>query len=149
LENRGGLAKRYFEDGYNCCQSIVLAFVDLLDIDQVTALSIAAPFGGGMGRLREVCGAFSGMLIILGKMAECAAPEDREAKIRLYQTVQQMAEDFKNQNGSILCRELLGLEQHEVGGVPEKRTKKYYDVRPCAEICKSAAEILERTLAQI
>ena len=105
---------------------------------------ISAPFGGGMGRLREVCGAVSGMNMALGLAKGGYSTEDNAKKAQLYSAVQELAGKFREKNGSIVCRELLGLRiKGKDSPVPEKRTESYYKSRPCAELCRCAADILE------
>ncbi|MBR0398656.1 MAG: C_GCAxxG_C_C family protein [Eubacterium sp.] len=150
-----------FKEGFNCSQSVFGAFAEDYNLDQDLAMRIAASFGGGMGRMREVCGAVSGMLLVAGLETGAAVGSDREKKAENYAEVQALAEYFRAQNGSIICRELLGLDK-DVGSetgdseasrsetvgsgmshVPEERTEAYYRKRPCAELVKCAAEILE------
>ena len=143
---RAESAKRNFLGGCNCAQSVVLAFDDVLEqqgMDPATAAKMASPLGGGMGRLREVCGAVSGMLLVLGLAEGYDDPEAFDAKKELYETVQELAGAFKDENGSIICRELLGLDAGPSGATPEKRTDAYYHDRPCSELVASAARILE------
>ena len=142
-------AMQCFLDGYNCTQSVILAFEDLITIDIQTALKIAAPFGGGMGRLREVCGSVSGMFMILGYMKGYNEPEDYEGKKELYGHVQELARRFEEQNGSIVCRDLLGLSVKKEDAAPSQRTEEYYKKRPCKEIVGCAAEILENYLSEL
>ncbi len=140
-----------FREGYNCSQAIMLAFSDLTGLDESTALKISCSFGGGMGRLREVCGAFSGIIMVAGLLYGYDNVEDPALKKEHYKRVQELAERFKNANrpanadeGSIVCRELLGLKKGEdEGGAPSARTNQYYAKRPCELIIGSAAEILE------
>ncbi len=136
-------AMQSFLDGYNCAQCMMLAFEDMLTIDLDTALKIASPFGGGMGRLREVCGSVSGMFMVLGFLKGYSEPGDYEGKKELYEHVQELARRYEEANGSIVCRELLGLQVKKEEATPEKRTDEYYKKRPCAEKIGSAAEILE------
>lgn len=136
-------AMQSFLDGYNCSQCMMLAFEDLLTIDIDTALKIASPFGGGMGRLREVCGSVSGMFMVLGFLKGYSQPDDYEGKKELYEHIQELARRYEEANGSIICRELLGLNVKHEEAAPEKRTDEYYKKRPCAEKIGSAAEILE------
>lgn len=146
---RAERARENFLSGCNCPQSVVGAFADVLEkngIDVEVATKLASPFGGGMGRMREVCGAVSGMLMILGLEEGYNDPSDDEAKARLYERVQELAGEFKAQNGSILCRELLGLAEGPDAPKPEARTQAYYHNRPCAEYCASAAQILAEHL---
>ena len=156
-----------FKEGFNCSQSVFGAFAEDYNLDQDLAMRIAASFGGGMGRMREVCGAVSGMLLVAGLETGAVVGSDREKKAENYAEVQALAEQFRAQNGSIICRELLGLDKaggsetggsetgdsetggSETGGsgmshVPEERTEAYYRKRPCAELVKCAAEILEK-----
>lgn len=138
-----------FLDGYNCAQCMVLAFEDMLTIDVDTALKIASPFGGGMGRLREVCGSVSGMFMVLGYIKGYSEPGDYDGKKELYEHVQELARRYEDANGSIICRDLLGLNVKRDEATPEKRTDEYYKKRPCAEKIGSAAEILETYLDEI
>lgn len=144
--DHGTLAEQNFRAGYNCAQSVVLAFFDVTGLDDKTAAMLASSFGGGLGRMREVCGAVSGAAIVLGLVKGYADPEDREAKKAHYARVQEFARSFKEKNGSIICRELLSGVNAEVGGDPEARTDAYYQKRPCALLCRQAAEILEKML---
>lgn len=125
---------------------MILAFEDLITIDRDTALKIASPFGGGMGRLREVCGSVSGMFMVLGYMEGYSDSGDYEGKKSLYEHVQELARRYEEANGSIICRELLGLKVKKEEAVPEKRTREYYQNRPCMQKIGSAAEILEQYL---
>lgn len=146
---RKEIAMQSFLDGYNCSQCMILAFEDLITIDLETALKIASPFGGGMGRLREVCGSVSGMFMILGFIRGYHAPEDYEGKKALYEHIQELAKRYEDANGSIICRDLLGLTEKHQEATPEKRTAEYYKTRPCAEKIGSAAEILETYLKEL
>lgn len=142
-------AMQSFLEGYNCTQCMILAFEDLLTIDLDTALKIASPFGGGMGRLREVCGSVSGMFFILGYLKGYNDPARYEEKKELYHHVQELARRYEEANGSIICRDLLGLQVKKEDATPEKRTDAYYKNRPCAEKIGSAAEILEQYLSEL
>ena len=139
-------AMQSFLDGYNCSQCMMLAFEDYLTIDIDTALKIASPFGGGMGRLREVCGSVSGMFMVLGFIKGYNEPNNYEGKKELYEHVQELARRYEEANGSIICRDLLGLNVQKEDAAPEKRTPEYYKNRPCAAKIGSAAEILEAYL---
>ena len=132
-----------FKAGYNCSQSIALAFADLTDLDEKTLLKMASSFGGGMGRLREVCGSVSGMFMIAGLLYGYDGPETGAVKAEHYARIQELAHKFEEKHGSIVCRELLGLNVRHDVPVPEARTEAYYKKRPCAEIIGDAAEILE------
>ena len=142
-------AMQSFLDGYNCSQCMMLAFEDYLTIDIDTALKIASPFGGGMGRLREVCGSVSGMFMVLGFVKGYNEPGDYEGKKELYEHIQELARRYEEANGSIICRDLLGLTVQKEEAAPEKRTDEYYKKRPCAAKIGSAAEILEAYLNEL
>ena len=139
-------AMENFKQGYNCSQSVFLAFSDFYSMDQDTALRISSSFGGGMGRLREVCGAVSGMFMVAGILYGYTDPKDHKSKTKHYERIQDLAREFKNRNHSIICRELLGLEAGPDSPVPELRTKEYYKKRPCVELVGMAAEIMEEYL---
>ncbi|MBR4027363.1 MAG: C_GCAxxG_C_C family protein [Lachnospiraceae bacterium] len=142
-------AMQYFLDGYNCSQCILLAFEDVYELDAKTALKIASPFGGGMGRLREVCGSVSGMFMVLGLLYGYDDAENYEGKKALYEHVQELARRYEQANGSIICRELLGLDVKRQEATPEQRTEEYYKKRSCKESVGSAAEILEQYLNEL
>ena len=142
-------AMQSFKEGYNCAQCMMLAFEDVLTIELETAVKIASPFGGGMGRLREVCGSVSGMFMVLSFLKGYHAPEDYEGKKELYEHVQELARRFEAENGSIICRDLLGLHVQHDEAAPEKRTETYYKNRTCDEKIGSAAEILENYLLEL
>lgn len=142
---RSEKAKALFKEGYNCSQSVLLAFADCFEINVDTLSAISAGFGGGMGRLREVCGAFSGAVMLAGLTQQFEVGNYQQKK-DLYQTVQTMAEAFREQNGSIICRELLHLPGTKDSPAPSERTESYYKKRPCAEIVAIAAEIAESQL---
>lgn len=139
-------AKENFLAGYNCAQSVFLAFCDETGLEPETAAKLASSFGGGMGRLREVCGAVSGMFLAAGMIKGYSEPADQEGKRAQYELVQNLAKEFEKKNGSIICRELLGLDQKHDSPDPSARTPEYYQKRPCAELVADAAELLERIL---
>lgn len=136
-------AMNLFKEGYNCSQSVFLAFKDLYGIDRHTALKLSSSFGGGMGRLREVCGSVSDMFLTAGILYGYDSPKDRSSKTEHYKRIQELARSFEELNGSIVCRELLGLDQKKESYVPEERTKDYYRKRPCEQIVGCAAYIME------
>ena len=140
------IAENYFKQGYNCAQSVVLAFSKEINLDEKTALMLASPFGGGMGRLRETCGAVSGMLVVLGLLKGYSSFDDIKEKTELYSLVQKLVLQFKEKNGSYTCRELLNLPDGNSNPVPEKRTETYYKKRPCALLVGDATEILDNYL---
>ena len=141
-------AMQSFLNGYNCSQCMMLAFEDLLTIDLNTALKIASPFGGGMGRLREVCGSVSGMFLMLSFIYGYNNPQDTTSKKVLYAHIQELARRYEEANGSIICRDLLGITVQHDSAVPAERTPEYYANRPCAAKIGSAAEILEQYLIE-
>ena len=143
MSEHSRLAKELFEKGYNCSQSVVLAFCDETYLDSETALRISSSFGGGMGRLREVCGGVSGMFMVLGMLDGYTDPVDRTAKTEHYKLIQSMAMKFKNENKSIICRDLLGLSVDEESHMPEERNEDYYKKRPCAQLVEYAAKLLD------
>lgn len=144
LEARVHQAVENFMQGYGCCQSVVAAFADLYGLDDTMAKRIAAGFGGGVGRMRMMCGAVSALVILVG--LDCGQTEgsDREGKSACYRVVQQLLERSRLQNGSIICAELLGLNGYErahSSHVASERTAEYYKKRPCAAKVESAARI--------
>lgn len=141
-------AMALFKEGYNCSQSVFLAFSDKYNVDQQTAARLASSFGGGLGRMREVCGAVSGMAMVAGILYGYDSPTDYQAKTEHYTRIQELAHAFAGQNGSYVCRELLGLEQKNDSPIPEKRTEEYYQKRPCAELVGMAAAIMEHYIAE-
>ena len=145
---RGEKAEALFREGYTRSQAVVLSFEDVTGLDRETACRLSASFGGGMGRLREVCGGVSGMLMVAGYLYGFSDPTDRAAKAEHYALVQEMARRFRERNGSIICRELLG-EKAGSGHVPEARTEEYYRMRPCERMVFDAAEILEEMLKEM
>ena len=145
---RGEKAKALFEEGYNCCQAVVLSYSDILGIEEKTLSLLASGFGGDMGRMREVCGAVSGMFMVADILNGYSSPTDNEKKKATYAMIQSLAEGFRKENGSIICRELLGLKAPEGTHVPEKRTEEYYKKRPCGELCRIAADILDKYLKE-
>lgn len=139
------LAKQLFEQGYSCAQAVAVAFGDVTGLDADTSARMASSFGGGMGRLREVCGAVSGALLVLGLVQGYHRPDDAEGKKAHYRQVQRFAAAFRGRCGSIICRELLGVEGAQPP-VPEARSEGYYQKRPCAQLVFDAAEILDEIL---
>ena len=136
-------AMALFREGYNCSQSVFLAFEDCYGIDRQTALRLSSSFGGGMGRLREVCGAVSGMFMVAGLLYGYEDPKDHTAKTEHYKRIQELAQEFREVNGSIVCRDLLGLAAGADSHVPEKRTEEYYKKRPCVQLVGLAEAIME------
>ncbi len=140
-------AMSLFTGGYNCAQAVFCAYCEELDIDLDTGIKLSASFGGGFGRLREVCGAVSGMVMAAGMLYAPADPNDAEQKAAHYARIQGMCNAFKQANGSMICRELLALPEADDSPVPAPRTEAYYKKRPCAELVGAAAEILDAYIA--
>jgi C_GCAxxG_C_C family probable redox protein len=157
IEERVAKARRLFkEEGYNCCQAVVLAYNDIFGIDDDVAAAISSGFGGGMGRMREVCGSVSGMVMLAGLMAPASDPSIKVDRTRNYALVQEMAGKFKALNGSIVCKELLGLvpigcSQSAPSESPEPsdRTPEYYKKRPCEELVGISARIVGEKIAEM
>ncbi len=145
--DHGEKAEALFKKGYNCAQSVTLAFSDITGMDEKTAAMLSSSFGGGLGRMREVCGAVSGAAIVLGLTMGYSDPDDLEGKKAHYARIREFADRFREKNGSMICRELLAGVGATSGGDPEARTPEYYKKRPCAELCRQAAEILDDMLS--
>lgn len=141
-------AMKLFEQGYNCSQSVFLAFDDLYGMDPVIAARLSSSFGGGMGRLREVCGSVTGMFMVAGILYGYEDAKDYELKSEHYKRIQELASSFQEENHSIVCRELLGLGAGKDSYQPSKRTEEYYKKRPCKELVGIAAAIMEDYIKQ-
>lgn len=142
--SRGDIAYNKFKQGYNCAQAVAVTFCDYLDMDEDTVARAVSGFGGGMGRMREVCGTLSGMTFVMSYIYGYSDPKSYEEKAEHYSRIQSLANKFKDENGSIVCRELLSLQKKGSDDpVPEKRTEQYYKKRPCAELVRYVADILE------
>jgi C_GCAxxG_C_C family probable redox protein len=140
-------ALKAFTNGANCAQAVVLAYREELGMDEKTAARLASSFGGGIGRLREVCGAVSGMMMVYGLLRGYDDLNDPEVKKAHYANVQALANRFREENGSIICRELLALHENEQNDpTPTPRDAKFYHVRPCMEFVQSAARMLDEAL---
>ena len=149
LDERVQRAVDNFMAGYGCCQSVVAAFSDLYGLDETLAKKVGAGFGGGVGRMRMMCGAVSGIVMLVG--LDCGQTEgsDREGKSACYKVVQELLEQSKQENGSIICAEILGIQGHEKAHsnyVASPRTAEYYKSRPCAAKVESAARIFANYL---
>ncbi len=153
-EERGRRAEDLFLTGLNCCQAVVLAFADVIEAnglaDPKTLAMLGAGFGGGMGRLREVCGSFSGCVMMAGFISP-ADGTDKGKRAANYALVQEFAQAFKDVNGgSIVCAELLGLKERKLESpVPSDRTGEYYSRRPCQQIVRNAATIVARKIQEL
>lgn len=148
MSKQGDAAYAWFLKGYNCSQSVVAAFAPQLGLTEEMALRLSAGFGAGIGRMREVCGAFCGVVTVLSMVyADPAAPKD---KSRMYALVQQAAEQYRARNGgSIICRELLAKAGAAPAGgtAAEERTAEYYKKRPCPELCRICADLCAEFIA--
>ena len=150
IEERVEKARRLFkEGGYNCCQAVVLAYNDVFGLEDELAASLSSGFGGGMGRMREVCGAVSGIVMLAGLIRPASDPSVKDWRTANYALVQEMAGEFKEINGSIVCKELLGLvpmgsctPAPKESPEPSDRTPEYYKKRPCEEMVGIAARIV-------
>lgn len=145
VKERAQRAGEYFKAGYNCAQAVVMAYNDIMGMDLDMVAKLAAPFGGGMGRMREVCGTVSGMTMLAGYIQPSADPKNLEERKNNYALVQHFAEQFRKENGDIVCRRLLGLEpmaERNETAMPSERTPEYYKKRPCSEYVECAARIV-------
>lgn len=143
MSSKAEQATELFTQGYNCAQSVFAAFYEDIGLDFETAVKLSSSFGGGMGRLREVCGAVSAMFAVAGMKYGYTDPKDSEAKAAHYKLIQDLAAQFKAENHSIICRELLGLDGGPDDPNPEPRTKEYYEKRPCADLVGCVARLME------
>ncbi|MBR2445974.1 MAG: C_GCAxxG_C_C family protein [Clostridia bacterium] len=149
MRTRGDHAKELFMQGYTCAQAVVLAFEDVTGLDRTVAAKLSSGFGGGMGRLREVCGAVSGMFMVYDLVCGYSEPGDMDSKKRVYADIRELAARFGAQSGgSIVCRELLAGVQTTAGGDPEQRTPEYYAKRPCPNLVALAADVLDEFLRE-
>lgn len=146
MMNHAEKARSLFMAGFNCAQSVFAAFCDVTGMDEETALRLSSSFGGGIGRMREVCGAVSGMAMVAGMVSGYADPKNQDEKAAHYALVQKLANTFKAQNGSVVCRDLLALPLGSDAPVPTPRDEKFYQRRPCAEFVVGAAAILDEWL---
>lgn len=135
-----------FLSGYNCAQAVAVAFTDVTGLTEQQAAKMASAFGGGMGRMREVCGAVSGMLMVLSYVYGYDTPGDDISKKRLYGQVQALAAGFRAENGSIICREILKNPPSDPNPTP--RTAEFYAKRPCAKMVMTAARLLEQFMEE-
>lgn len=147
-EEYSAKAKALFEQGYNCAQAVLLAFDDITNLDTETAAKLSSSLGGGMGRLREVCGAVSSMFMVAGVARGYSDPKAKEEKAEHYAFIQSLAAEYKKENGSIICKELLDLPGAQEP-VPEERTAEYYRRRPCGEYVAYAAKLIAQRLAEL
>ncbi|MCQ2749743.1 MAG: C-GCAxxG-C-C family protein [Clostridia bacterium] len=147
-EEYGNRAEEYFREGYNCAQAVALAFSDKVNIDKETLLKAVSVFGGGVGGLREMCGAVSGTIFIYGLLKGYNDPTDNAAKTELYKDIQEIANRNKEVNGSYICKELLAMKDITPSNLPSERTEEYYKRRPCPEKINIAAKIFAEFLEE-
>ncbi|MBE6951396.1 MAG: C_GCAxxG_C_C family protein [Ruminococcaceae bacterium] len=144
--DHGIKAAELFLSGYNCAQSVAVAFCDVTGLTEKQAARMSAAFGGGMGRMREVCGAVSGMLMVLSFLYGYDTPGDDASKKVLYTRVQELAGKFREENGSIICREILKNPPSDPNPTP--RTADFYAKRPCAKMVMTAARLLDKFIEE-
>ena len=150
MEERIEKAVALFKEGYNCSQSVVAAFADMYGFTQEQALKMGASFGGGIGRMRQTCGAACGLFLVAGLETGCTEGHNPQGKEANYKVVQELAEEFRKRNGSLICAELLGLAKNApTPTTPDARNGEYYKKRPCSEYVGCAARIVGEYLNQI
>lgn len=146
-EERVDKAVILFKSGFNCAQSVTAAFAEMYGFTTEQALKMSASFGGGIGRMRQTCGAACGLFLLAGLETGAIEGDDREGKANNYRIIQKLAEEFKKRNGSLICAELLGLHKKEsLIYTPEERTELYYKKRPCIKMVEEAAKIFAEYL---
>lgn len=148
MSNHSEKACKLFSEGCNCSQAVLAAFNDITGLDPELALKLSSSFGGGMGRMREVCGACSGMFMAVGILYGYSSTDDDKEKAAHYKRIQSLAAEFKEEHGTIICRELLKNLSVTSSPTPDKRTEEYYKVRPCVRFVRTAAEILDRYIEE-
>lgn len=146
MESRVEEVVKTFESGYTCAQAVFATYADLFGMDRETALRLSSPMGGGIGRMREVCGAVSSMALLAGLKQGNTDPSNEEGKESIYLLTRQLAQRFREKHGTIICRELLGIQGMEESARPSARTKEYYSKRPCSRLVATAGEIIEEML---
>ena len=139
-------AAKLFTEGYNCAQAVIMVYADRIGMDEKTCAKLSSSFGGGMGRMREVCGAVSGMFMVAGLLYGYDGPEEGEIKKEHYARIQYLAEKFREKAGSIVCREILKNPPSDP--TPSPRTAEYYKQRPCARMVTLAVRIMEDYIAE-
>ena len=140
-------AAELFLSGYNCAQSVFGAFCDMTGMDFTAAMRLSSSFGGGMGRLREVCGTVSAMFMVAGILWGYGDTGENGEKAAHYTRIQHLAEEFRKEHDTIICRELIASLKKDSSPTPEPRTAQYYKERPCVRFVRTAAEILDREIA--
>lgn len=147
-KSRQEQAVEAFLNGCNCAQAVFSTYADLFGIDKQTAMNLTNSMGGGISRLREVCGTVSAMALLTGLAEGNVDPKDLKAREKVYQKTRDLAAEFEAENGSLICRELLGILGREKSARPSERTPEYYKKRPCAKFVACAARIVEKELTQ-
>ena len=147
MKTKSEKAVELFHTGYNCAQSVFCAFCEDFGMDFKTGLKLSSSFGGGMGRLREVCGAVSAMFMIAGLKFGYTEPNNDTIKQAHYERIQKLAAEFEEKHKTIICREILGLPKGKDSPVPSKRTEEYYASRPCEKCIADAARIIEKFIS--
>lgn len=149
IEERTQKALNYFVTGYNCSQSVFMAYADIFDVNEELAKNLSSGFGGGIGRMREICGTVSAMTLLAGLKYPVNDITNNEERTKNYATVQKMANEFKSQYNSIICRDLLSsLKDISNNPNPDKRTEEYYKVRPCSRFVETAARIAGKIIKE-
>jgi C_GCAxxG_C_C family probable redox protein len=141
-------ACQLFAGGMNCAQSVFAAYTDVTGLDRELALRLSSSFGGGMGRMREVCGACSAMFMVAGILYGTGGALDDKEKAEHYRRIQYLAEQFRAEHGTIICRELLQGLKVTNSPIPEKRTEQYYKVRPCVKFVRTACKVLDKYMEE-
>ncbi len=141
-------AAELFNSGCNCAQAVFCAFSDVTGIDVETGMRLSSSFGGGMGKLREVCGACTGAFAVAGALWGYTDVNDHKAKVAHYEIVRRIANEFKEKHNTYLCSELMDGIANAKGSDPAERTPEYYAVRPCCRFVMDAAEILDNIIAE-
>ena len=144
ISEKEKIARKLFREGRNCAQAVFCTFCEDFGIDFETGLKLSSSFGGGMGKLREVCGAVSGMFMIAGLKFGYTSNDNLNEKTEHYKRIQDLAEEFKQKFGTIICREILKIDSD--GYIPSERTQKYYESRPCEECIATATKIIAKLL---
>ena len=146
--NHAEKACQLFAEGRNCAQAVFTAFCDVTGLDDELALRLSSSFGGGMGRMREVCGACSAMFMVAGILYGYDSKSDDKEKAEHYRRIQYLADEFKKEHETIICRDLLKGLKVNSAPEPEKRTEEYYKVRPCVRFVRTASEVLDKYIAE-
>lgn len=148
-ESRQDEAVAAFLGGCNCAQAVFSTYADLFGIDRQTAMNLTNAMGGGISRLREVCGTVSAIALLVGLAEGDVDPKDRKAREKVYQKTRDLTAKFEAENGSLICRELLGILGRDQSAMPSERTPEYYKKRPCAKFVACAAKIIEQDLLAV